>query len=176
MLHYSTWMQLQCYTTLRELIYTPGTLPSTVPSLTGKDVEKANEGVRHSMEEVGTRKCLKYDYSAIKRAHIGQYAAENSPARAVCYLSKVLDKMVPEKMNNNYFPFEQTAKYNAPKFCFSSSKSMPPNKTPANISSYTVRSRATSRENMASSAAREQKRVCTAHRTHLEYLLVVPEP
>ena len=92
---------------------TPATLslPSTVPSLMGKDVEKGNEGVKHSMEEVGTRKCVKYDYSAIERARIGQYAAENVPARAVRYFSKVLDRMVnTKKMNNNYLPLEQTVK------------------------------------------------------------------
>ena len=64
----------------------------------GKDVEKANKGVQCSMEEVGTRKRVKYnDYSATEGARIGQYAAENGPARAVSYFSKVLDKMVPEK-------------------------------------------------------------------------------
>ena len=77
---------------------TPATLPSTVPSLMGKDVEKANVGVKRSMEEVGTQKRVKYNnYSATERARIGQYAAENGPARAVRYFSKVLDKMVPEK-------------------------------------------------------------------------------
>ena len=35
--------------------YTATILPSTVPSLTRKDVEKVNECVKHSMEEGGTR-------------------------------------------------------------------------------------------------------------------------
>ena len=75
----------------------PATLPSTVPSLMGKDVEKVNEGVKCSMEEGGTRKHVKYnDYLATERARIGQYATENGPARAVCHFSKVLDKKVPE--------------------------------------------------------------------------------
>ena len=75
------------------------TLPSTVPSLMGKDVEKVNEGAKRSMEEGGTRKRVKYnDYSATERARIGQHAAENGPARAVHHFSKVLDKKVPKTM------------------------------------------------------------------------------
>ena len=61
-------------------------------------MEKVNEGVKRSMEEGGTRKRIKYnDYLATERARIDQYAAENGPARAVHYFSKVLDKKVPEK-------------------------------------------------------------------------------
>ena len=54
--------------------YPPTTLPLTVPSLTGKDVEKVNEGVKRSMEEGSTRKRVKYNnYSATERVRIGQY-------------------------------------------------------------------------------------------------------
>ena len=54
--------------------YPPTTLLLTVPSLTGKDVEKVNEGVKRSMEEGNTRKRVKYNnYSAAERARIGQY-------------------------------------------------------------------------------------------------------
>ena len=96
---------------------TPATLLLTVPSLTGKDVEKVNEGAKRSMEEGGTRKRVKYnDYLAIERARIGQYAAKNGSARAVRYFSKVLDKKVPEK--NEYFPLERTAKLKSTNILF----------------------------------------------------------
>ena len=66
-------------------------------------MEKVNEGAKRSMEEGGTRKRVKYnDYSATERARISQYAAENGSACAVCYFSKVLDKKVPQKMNNTF--------------------------------------------------------------------------
>ena len=65
----------------------------------GKNVEKVNEGVKRLMEEGGTWKRVEYNnYSATERARIGQYAAENGPARAVRRFSKVLDKKVPETM------------------------------------------------------------------------------
>ena len=55
------------------------TLPSTIPSLMGKDVDKVNKGVKRSMEEGGARKRVKYNnYLATERARIGQYAAENA--------------------------------------------------------------------------------------------------
>ena len=70
---------------------TPATLPSTVPSLMGKDMEKANEGVKRSME-------VKYnDYSATERARISQYAAEM--ARHVQFVTsqRFLTRWCPKK-------------------------------------------------------------------------------
>ena len=61
-------------------------------------MKKRNEGVKRSMEEVGTRKRVDYnDYSSIEKAHIGQYAPVNGPVRAFNYFSRVLDKIVLEK-------------------------------------------------------------------------------
>ena len=95
MLRYSTPVAMLCYF---KRTNTPTTLLATVSFLTGKDVEKVNGGVKRSIEEGGTRKRVKYnDYSLTERACIGQYTAENWPARAVRYFSKVRDKKVPEK-------------------------------------------------------------------------------
>ena len=62
-------------------------LPSVVPSLSPKEVEKVNECVNRAkdweQEEDSTSektKRVKYnDYSAKERAQIGKYAAENGP-------------------------------------------------------------------------------------------------
>ena len=76
----------------------------------GKDVEKVNKGVKHSMEEGGTRNRVKYnDYFATERGGISQYAGENvSSLHKGSWQER--DNIARYFMNNNYFPLEQTTK------------------------------------------------------------------
>ena len=71
---------------------------SVVPFLSGNELQRVNEGVKHSMEqEASKKKRMKYnEYSAKERAQIGKYAAENGTTCAVQHFSKVLDQNVPE--------------------------------------------------------------------------------
>ena len=52
---------------------------SVVPSLSGSELQRVNEGVNHSIEqEASEKKRVKYnEYSAKERAQTGKYAAEN---------------------------------------------------------------------------------------------------
>ena len=73
-------------------------VPSVVPSPSGNDLLRVNEGVKHSMEqEASNKKGVKYNkYSAKERAQIGKYTAENGATCAVRHFSKVLDQNVSE--------------------------------------------------------------------------------
>ena len=70
-------------------------VPSVVPSLSGNELQRVNEGVKHSLkQEASQEKRVKYmynEYSGKERARIGKYAAENGVTCAVRHFSKVLD-------------------------------------------------------------------------------------
>ena len=74
-------------------------LPSTVKSLSKKELEQVNETVAAKTVELqrGPGEQLSYnDYSPEQRAMIGKYAAENGATKASRHFSKVLAKNVPE--------------------------------------------------------------------------------
>ena len=72
-------------------------LPSLVPILSSREVQRVNETVKMAMEREAqeNRTHEKYNsYSEAERAKIGKYAAENGPTRASHHFSQ----------DNNHFP------------------------------------------------------------------------
>ena len=73
------------------------TLPTEVPSLSAKDVERVNNDIKRAKLETPEKGRGQYNvYTAKEKAQIGKYAAENGAASAVRHFSKVLSRNLPE--------------------------------------------------------------------------------
>ena len=72
------------------------TLPTEVPSLSAKDVQRVDDVKRAKLETPEKGRWQYNVYTAKERALIGEYAAENGPASAVRHFSKVLSRNLPE--------------------------------------------------------------------------------
>ena len=76
-------------------------------SLSRKEIESKNEGVKHAINgpdsQLQPKGRKKYnDYTAEERARIGKYAAENGPTSASRYFTKLLGRKVPESCTRRF--------------------------------------------------------------------------